>query len=120
MPWAVYDAGGFLRIGFFDRSYDPANHLYGFTLATESAAASLAFGYSPFTTVLSDPTKNDRWFSGVTVGPAFPNPTTFLGDYSGIAAKPSSGVVGLWTDMRLSATFGTRTGHGEDAFWATK
>lgn len=120
MPWAVYDASGFLRIGFFDRRYDSANHLYGYTLATEGAAASLAFGYSQFTTVLSDPTKDDRWFSGVTVDPAFPHPTTFLGDYSGIAAKPSSGVVGLWTDMRESATFGVRTGHSEDAFWGTK
>jgi hypothetical protein len=120
MPWAVYDASGFLRIGFFDRSYDSANHLYGYTLATESASNTLAFGYSQFTTALSDPTKDDRWFSGVTVDSAFPHPTTFLGDYSGIAAKPSGGVVGLWTDMRIPATFGTRTGHGEDAFWAAK
>src|SRR5262249_8628117 len=27
-PWAVYDADGRLQIGFYDRSYDPANHKY--------------------------------------------------------------------------------------------
>src|SRR5262249_38093449 len=25
-PWTVYDSNGLLRVGFFDRNYDPANH----------------------------------------------------------------------------------------------
>ena len=32
-----------LRIGFFDRQYDRANHQYGYTLATEISAGSLSF-----------------------------------------------------------------------------
>jgi hypothetical protein len=29
MPWGAYNASGQLQIGYFDRSYDPANHKYG-------------------------------------------------------------------------------------------
>jgi len=116
--WAAYDTDGLLRIGFFDRSYDAANHKYGYTLATESSSGSLTFAMTQLTTVLSDPTKNDRWFSGVTPNPAFPHPTTFLGDYSGIAANPAGGVVAVWTDMRESITFAGRTGADEDMFFA--
>ena len=36
--WGAYDANGLLRIGFFDRQYDAANHQYGYTLATETSA----------------------------------------------------------------------------------
>jgi hypothetical protein len=118
MPWGVYDTGGILRIGYFDRSYDPANHKYGYTLATETGAGSLAFAPSQLTSELSDPTQDTRWFSGRTPNEDFPHPTTFLGDYSGIGANPGGGVVALWTDLRLSTTFGTRTGTSEDAFYA--
>jgi hypothetical protein len=117
--WAAYDAGGLLRIGFFDRSYDPANHEYGYTLATENGAGTLAFTTSQLTTVLSDPTSGDRWFSGRTPNPDFPHPTTFLGDYSGIAAVPGAGVVAVWTDMRNTTSFGGRTGAAEDMYFAT-
>jgi len=116
--WAAYDTAGLLRIGFFDRSYDAANHKYGYTLATETSSGSLTFTRSQLTTVLSDPTKNDRWFSGATPNPDFPHPTTFLGDYSGIAANPDGGVVAVWTDMRESITFAGRTGTDEDMFFA--
>jgi hypothetical protein len=116
-PWGAYDASGILRIGYFDRSYDPANHMYGYTLATETKAGSLHFTTSQLTIVLSDPTMGDRWFSGRTPNPSFPHPTTFLGDYSGIFA--TSGVVALWTDMRNNVCFTTRCGQGEDAFYAT-
>jgi hypothetical protein len=116
-PWGAYDASGKLRIGYFDRSYDPANHKYGYTLASETTWGSLNFLPSQLTTVLSDPTRDTRWFSGRTVNQDFPHPTTFLGDYSGIAASPSGGVVALWTDLRLTTTFGTRTGTSEDAFY---
>jgi hypothetical protein len=119
MPWAVYDTSGRLRTGYFDRSYDPANHQYGYTLATETSAGSLSFATTQMTTVLSDPTQGDRWFSSLTVNPNFSNPTSFLGDYSGIAALPGGGVVGLWTDMRNNVCFTTRCGSGEDAYAAT-
>lgn len=119
MPWGAYDASGKLRIGYFDRSYDPANHAYGFTLATESSAGSLNFSFAQLTTALSDPTKHTRWFSGRTPNPAFPNPTTFMGDYSGIAATLNGGAAALWTDMRLPTTFAGRTGSGEDAFYGS-
>ena len=115
--WAAYDANGLLRIGFFDRSYDPANHQYGYTLATETGPGTLAFSTSELTTARSDPTKNDRWFAG-TVNPDFPFASTFLGDYSGIAATPSGGVVAVWTDMRDSVTFAGRTGADQDMEFA--
>jgi hypothetical protein len=120
MPWASFDASGRLRIGYFDRSYDAANHLYGYTLATETVPGSLNFSTILVSTALSDPTKTDRWFAGRTPNPAFPHPTTFLGDYSNIAVFPgNNSVAAYWTDMRLDTAFGTRTGHGEDAFYAS-
>jgi hypothetical protein len=115
MPWGVYDTSGKLRIGYFDRSYDPANHQYGYTLATEQKAGSLKFSFAQLTTVLSDPTLGDRWFSGSAPNHA----TAFLGDYSGIAALPTGGIVALWTDMRNNICFTTRCGAGEDVFYAT-
>jgi hypothetical protein len=116
-PWAAYDTAGRLRIGFFDRAGDAANHTYGYTLATETAAGSLAFYFSELTTVRSDPTKNNRWFAG-TLDPAFPFATTFIGDYSGIAATPSGGVVATWTDLRNDVTFAGATRKGEDMYFA--
>jgi hypothetical protein len=113
MPWTVYDTAGELRIGFFDRSYDPANHRYGYTLATEQRAGSLRFINTQVTTALSDPTQGDRWFAG-----GVPSATVFLGDYSGIAATPSGGIASLWTDLRNPVTFNGRTGTGQDAYFA--
>jgi BNR/Asp-box repeat len=118
MPWGAYDASGKLQIGFFDRSYDPNNHLYGYTLASETGLGSLSFKNQQVTTALSNPTTGDRWFAGTTVNPAFPNPTRFLGDYGNIAVTPSGDVAALWTDMRNSVTFTGRTGSGEDAYFA--
>jgi hypothetical protein len=117
MPWGTYGTSGKLHIGYFDRSYDPVNHMFGYTLATETSAGSLAFVATELTTALSDPTHGDRWFSGVTVNNAFPHPTRFLGDYSGIASGAS--VTALWTDFRNTVCFGVRCGAGEDAFYAT-
>jgi hypothetical protein len=114
-PWGAYDASGKLRIGYFDRSYDTANHMYGYTLAKETVAGTLTFSTAQLTTALSDPTKNDRWFSGRTPNPSFPHPTTFLGDYSGISLH---GTAALWTDLRVNVFFPSRSGHGEDAFFA--
>ena len=117
-PWSGFDRRGNLQIGFFDRSYDPANHEYGYTLATvgKTPAGQWAVRTQQLTTALSDPTKGDRWFR-VTVNPDFPDATLFLGDYSGIAVTPT-GVVAIWTDMREDATFLGGTGHGQDAYFA--
>jgi BNR repeat-like domain len=117
MPWAAFDTNGLLRIGFFDRSYDSANHEYGFTLATETSAGSSTFSLSQVTTTLSNPTRDDRWFSGATLDASFPHPTSFLGDYSNIAALPGGGVAAYWTDMRNSVSFAGRTGFGEDGYF---
>lgn len=117
MPWAAFDTTGLLRIGFFDRSYDSANHEYGYTLATATDATATAFSFSQVTTALSNPTKNDRWFSGATLDTSFPHPSSFIGDYSNIAALPGGGVVAYWTDMRNSVTFAGRTGAGEDGYF---
>ncbi len=119
MPWGAYDTSGKLRIGYFDRQYDPANRMYGYTVATETAPGSLTFTTTQVTTTLSDPTTGDRWFSGRTPNAGFPHPTSFLGDYSGIAATPSGGVATLWTDMRNTACFTVRCGSGEDTFYGT-
>jgi hypothetical protein len=116
-PWSTYDTNGLLRIGTFDRSADPANHLYDYSLSTETAPGSLDFATAPVTSEQSDPTKNDRWFAA-TLNAAFPFATSFLGDYSNIAATPDGGVVSYWTDMRNTVDFAGRSGHGEDAYFA--
>ena len=128
MPWGAFDQTGQLRIGYFDRSVDPANHLYGYSLATETAAApgattpTNAFASVLVSNVLSDPTKNNRWFA-TTANPAFPFATTFLGDYSNIAIIPnatgtSTSVAAYWTDLRDPATFAGATRQGENAYFA--
>jgi hypothetical protein len=117
MPWGAYDTSGRLRIGFFDRSVDPTNHEYGYSIATETTAGSLTFGVKEITTALSNPTTGDRWFAR-NVNPAFPHATAFLGDYSNIAATADGGIVAYWTDMRNDATFAGITRKGEDAFFA--
>jgi hypothetical protein len=114
-PWGAYDADGRLQIGYYDRSYDPANHKYGYTLASEMDSGSLNFSFQQVTTALSDPTQGDAWFT-VTANRHFPNATRFLGDYSNIAITPT-GVAAYWTDMRLPAP-APGSGSGEDAFFA--
>jgi hypothetical protein len=116
MPWGAYDRGGLLRIGLFDRHGDASNHTYGYSLSTETAAGALAFGTTTISTVRSDPTRDNRWFAA-TLNPGFPFATSFLGDYSNIAATPSGGVVAYWTDLRNQACFLGRCGHGEDAYF---
>ena len=131
MPWGAYDGTGKLRIGFFDRHYDTANHLYKYSLATETTQGSLTFTTAPVATESSNPTSGDRWFR-TTANPAFPGATQFLGDYSNIAIIPTgtnstsgtginlgTGVVAYWTDMRNIACFpATSCGFGEDAYFA--
>ncbi len=118
MPWGAYDGTGRLRIGYFDRSYDPANHLYGYTVATETGNGTLSFSTTQVSTALSDPTRDNLWFTAYSACSAFPLGTAFLGDYSGIAIKPD-GVVALWTDLRVETSFNGRTGWGQNAFFGT-
>lgn len=114
--WSAFDASGTLRIGTFDRSYDSANHMYGYSLLTETSPGS--FSKTQVTTTLSDPTTGDRWFAR-TLNPDFPNATAFLGDYSGIAVVPgTTSVVAYWTDMRQPSSFAGVTRSGEDAYFA--
>jgi hypothetical protein len=117
MPWGAYDATGILRIGLFDRQYDAANHKYDYSMATETGGGTLSFSTSKVSTVSSDPTTGNRWFAA-TLNASFPFATSFIGDYSNIAALPSGGAVAYWTDLREQACFGGRCGHGEDAFFA--
>jgi hypothetical protein len=115
-PWAAYDALGRLQVGFMDRSYDPANHQYGYTLASEVRPGSLQFGFRQLSTALSDPTRDNRW-STTTADPAFPKASRFIGDYSGIATWGLT-VVAAWTDQRLQSDTFSISGHGEDTFVA--
>ena len=120
MPWAAYDEAGRLRIGYFDRSYDPANHRYGYTLSSERDRGSLRFDSRQVTTTLSNPTRDNFWSSD-TVDPSFPNTSFFVGDYSAVAAR-GDGVVAFWTDLRRRVCFGPPInfcGHGQDVFFAT-
>ena len=115
-PWSGYRSDGKLVLGFFDRYYDSANHQYGYTKAVETSAGSLNFSLTQWTTALSDPTKNTRWFSGRTPNTDFPHPTTFIGDYSGIAVNGTT-AYGYWADLRNLVDFAGRTDHGSDAFF---
>jgi hypothetical protein len=117
MTWGAFDAAGTLRIGTFDRSGDTANHLYDYSLLTQTGPSS--YSRSVVSTVQSDPTTGDRWFAR-TVNAAFPRATAFMGDYSNIAVVPgTTHVVAYWTDMREQACFPAGVcGHGEDAYFA--
>lgn len=116
-PWAAFAPNGTLGITFQDRSYDSANHLYGQTLAT-APAGSAVFASRQVSTALSDPTRDNRWFA-VTVDPAFPYATTFIGDYTGLAWAPDGTGHPIWTDLRNDTTFAGRTGHDEQTVTAT-
>lgn len=114
--WAAYDALGRLRIGYFDRGYDTANHRYGYTVATEARSGTLHFLLTQVTTTLSDPTRGNRWFA-VDADPRFPRATRFLGDYSGIATTPDH-VIAVWTDQRIRSCRLGPCGAGQDTFAA--
>jgi hypothetical protein len=115
-PWGAYNASGQLQVGYYDRSYDPANHKYGFTLASETDPGSLNFTFQQVTTVLSDPTRDCGFPWAVTVNTAYPHPTPFVGDYCGITIVPGTNkVAALWTDLREQSVYG---GYASDAFFA--
>ena len=115
MPWGAFDSSGTLRVGTFDRSYDAANHKYGYSVLNGTPAS---YTSTQASTALSDPTTGDRWFAR-TVDPDFPRATAFLGDYSGIAIVPgTTSVAAYWTDMREQSCFAGVCGSGEDAYFA--
>jgi hypothetical protein len=114
-PWAAYRPDGHLAISMFDRSYDSANHEYGMTLSVESKDGNLKFASQQVTTALSDPTSNDRWFSGTSPNHA----STFIGDYNGLAVDPSGAAHPLWTDLRNDVCFPSRCGHDEQLWTAS-
>jgi len=116
MPWAAYDSDGVLHVGFFDRSYDPANHKYGFTLATEKAPGSLKFSFRKVSTALSDPTRDNLANRG-TINPAFPFPAVSVGDYAGITVTPDA-VVAYWTDLRNDVCTAGLCRHRQDTYFA--
>lgn len=116
MPWGAFDASGTLRIGTFDRSGDPANHAYDYSLLTQTGSST--FSRSVVSTQSSNPTTGARWFAS-TLNPAFPRSTSFIGDYSNIAVVPgTTHVVAYWTDMREQACFAGTCASGEDAYFA--
>ncbi len=116
MPWGAFDAAGTLRVGMFDRSGDSDNHLYDYSLLTQTGAATYA--RSVVSTAQSNPTQGNRWFAA-TLDQDFPFATSFIGDYSNIAVVPgTTHVVAFWTDLRDSVRFAGRTGHDEAAYFA--
>jgi hypothetical protein len=106
---AAFLSDGTLVVGMMDRSFDPANDAYAYSLSRWTGSGwSTANVSGP----LSDPTMDNRWFTGGYQPPGFPYPTSFIGDYTTVAA---SGMMArpLWTDLRNDTTFGSRTGHDE-------
>ena len=119
MAWGAYDGQGRLRIGYYDRSYDPDNHEFGYTLATETQPGSLKFTNLQVTTELSNPTRrSEPFYRARTRDPDFPHPSSFIGDYTPVAATPT-GVVAYWTDLRRHACILDECGHGQDAYFAS-
>jgi hypothetical protein len=108
-PSVVFLGDGRLVIGMNDRSFDPANHRFAYSLSLQTAGGWMTQNVSG---ALSDPTKNNRWFTGGQIFPNFPYPTTFIGDYTQIAANGTT-VRSLWTDLRNDTTFAGRTGHDQ-------
>jgi hypothetical protein len=84
-PWIASAPDGRIHVGWFDRREDPLNRTYKeyYTSSTDHGAT---------------------WEANIAVSSAPSNPgsSTFIGDYSGIAA--SNGVViPTWTDIRTGA-----------------
>ena len=108
-PSVVFLSDGRMVVGMMDRSFDAANHSYAYSLSVRQGSGWSTQNVSG---ALSDPTKDNRWFTGGQIFPNFPYPTTFIGDYTTIAASGTT-VRSLWTDLRNDTTFGARTGHDQ-------
>jgi hypothetical protein len=112
-PWAAVGPDGKLRVSFIDRDRTgPAGQscVYGYSLATATGTGATSFSApTPLETGLSI-ASNNRWFSGATNGN-----TTFIGDYTNVAAGPDGALWADWTDLRQTITFLGRTGTDQDA-----
>jgi hypothetical protein len=106
---AAFLSDGRLVVGMMDRSGDVANDSYTYTLSVRTGGSWKTQNVSG---AASDPTKNNRWFTGGLVLPGFPFPTSFIGDYTTIAVSGTT-VHPLWTDLRNQTSFGSRTGADE-------
>ncbi len=108
-PWSAVDTSGVLRVSFMDRSYDPSNIQYGYTLTSSTNHGSF-FTSTRVDTGLSNP-NDSRFFTNVgqTNGK-----TKFIGDYNGLAIGPDGVSPNLdrYADERLSEpAFGQRPRH---------
>lgn len=108
-PAVNFLGDGRIVVGMMDRSYDRANHAYAYSLSLRTAGGWQTQNVSG---ALSDPTKDNRWFTGGAIFPDFPYPTTFIGDYTTVATDGTTARP-LWTDLRNDTTFAGRTGHDE-------
>jgi hypothetical protein len=112
-PWvAVSPSDGTVNVSFMDRSYDPASTKYGMTLARLRPGTS-TFDLQRVDTGLSDP-NHALWFTGQAGG----GPTTWNGDYSGLAVGSDGIAHPIWTDMRRIVTVKGVTGTNEDIMTA--
>jgi hypothetical protein len=108
-PSLTFLSDGRLVVGANDRSFDAANHRFAYSLSLQTANGWSTQNVSG---ALSDPTKDNRWFTGGQIFPNFPYPTTFIGDYTEIASSGTT-VRSFWTDLRNDTTVFGRTGHDE-------
>ena len=117
--WGAYDATGSCGSASSTAATTRPTTSTATPLATETGAGTLSFSTGELSTVRSDPTKGNRWFAATLERRDFPFATSFIGDYSNIAATPSGGVVAVWTDLRNQVSFAGRTGADEDVYFAT-
>jgi hypothetical protein len=108
-PSVTFLSDGRLVVGMNDRAFDAANHRFAYSLSLQTAGGWSTQNVSG---ALSDPTKDNRWFTGGQIFPNFPYPTTFIGDYTEIAASGTT-VRSFWTDLRNDTSVFGRTGHDE-------
>ena len=102
-PWGAYRHDRHPADRLLRPQHDPANHLYDYSSRPRPAPARSP-SRPQVTTVRPTRRQGDRWFAA-TLNAAFPFATSFIGDYSNIAATPTGGVVAYWTDMRETACF---------------
>ena len=118
MPWAGA-RNGVVRVMYMDGSYDfPARNGYGVTLST-SSNGGLTWTHEPVHTQLSNPDEA-RYFKAGAAAPGCETCSTFIGDYNGLAIDSLGRTHLVWTDMRRTVTYNSRTGRVEDAIYARR
>lgn len=117
MPWAGA-RNGVVRVMYMDGSYDfPARNGYGVTLS--SSNGGLTWTHEPVHTQLSNPDAA-RYFKAGAAAPGCETCSTFIGDYNGLAIDSLGRTHLIWTDMRRTVTYNSRTGHVEDVIYARR